>query len=138
METIKAWKQYDEYYQQLSKEWIHTAYENFQKIISELYDQIHVDSPDFYPLVRRLKKEVSFLIEQGQPNVLKYYLKSFQIHSGKEFVIHLKECVKWFMGFQYEYDLPYIFDSIDKNKYDEICKYLNNYGDIDSPPLYVS
>jgi len=70
------------------------------------------------------------MIERGQPNVLKHYLKSWQVYIGKEFATHIKDCINWFMGFGNEYELPFIFDVVDKNKLNEIYEFLNNYGDI--------
>ena len=120
----------DEYLQSLFYEWIHEALDNFSKIISDLYDEIHKKSPNIYLFMQNFIKDVSFMIERGQPNVLKHYLKSWQISTGKDFVIHIEDCIKWFIGFQNRYDLPFIYNVVDKNKLNEIYDYLNKYGNI--------
>ena len=77
------------------------------------------------------------MIERGQPNVLKHYLKTWQIYTGKEFAAHIENCIKWFLGFGDEYELPFIFDEVDQHHIEEICQYLNTYGNIEIPPLYI-
>lgn len=128
--TIYECQKRDEYYNALFKEWIHTALDNFNKIISKLYDEIHKDKPDIFTLLRDFTTDVSFMIERGQPNVLKHYLKSWHVTTGKGFVTHIQECVHWFLNFQNEYELPFIFNVVDKNKLDKVCEYLSTYGDI--------
>ncbi len=134
IETIHEWQKQDRDFDALAKEWIRTALDNFKNIISELYNEIHTKKSNIYSLMRKFAPDVSFMIERGQPNVLKHYLKSWQIQTGKDFATHIDECVKWFLGFRYEYDLPFIFDVIDQNQLVEIYEYLNNYGDIYPSP----
>lgn len=130
IETIKEYQKHDEYFNTLCKEWINEALTNFKNIISELYQAKSEKNPDIYSLVRKFTTEVSFMIERGQPNVLKHYLKTWQIHTGSEFVTHIKNCVDWFIGFSSEYDLPYIYNIIDRNIFNEIYTYLDDYGNI--------
>ena len=133
METIHEWQKFDTYFDSLAKEWISTALDNFKALISKLYSEIYKENPDIYSITRNFTTDVSFMIERGQPNVLKHYLKSWQVHTGKEFVIHIKDCIKWFIGFGEEYELPFIFDVVDSSQLEEIYEFLNNYGDIQIP-----
>ena len=137
IDLIHKWQKHDEYFHSLAIESINTALENLKELISILYQEIHKQSPNFYPIVRQFTTDVSFMIERGQPNVLKHYLKSWQIYNGKEFALHIENCIKWFLEFQDEYDLPFIFDEIDQNQVKEIYEYLNNYGDIEVSPQYI-
>ncbi len=137
MQTILTWQENDKYFHSLSLEWINTALDNFKKIISNLYNEIKQPNPDIYSIMRTFTTDVSFMIERGQPNVLKHYLKTWQIYSGKEFATHIENCVKWFMAYQDKYELPFIFDVVEQNKLNEIYEYLNNYGDINAPSLYI-
>lgn len=129
-ETIQQWEEQDEYFKKLDKKTIHTALNNFKNILQKLYNSIKSDDIDMFELVRKFNLDVSFMIERGQPNVLKHYLKSFHINTGKDFSIHIKECVRWFIGFEDEYKLPFIFDVIDENHLQDIYEFLNNYGNI--------
>lgn len=133
IKTIREWQKLDEYYDSIAKEWIATALNNFKEIISILYKEIHKQNPNFYPIIRRFTTDVSFLIERGQPNVLKHYLKTWQIHNGEAFALHIENCIKWFFVFEKEYDLPFIYDEINQEQVNDVCKYLNNYGDIPIP-----
>lgn len=130
LERIKSWKERDKYYEVINKQTIHIALKNFQNIFQEMYSLIGSDNIDMFEFVRKFNTDVSFMIERGQPNVLKHYLKSFQIHTGKEFAIHIEDCIKWFIGFQYDYDLPFIYDVIDQEQLNELYAFLNNYGEI--------
>ena len=113
--TIREWQKRDEYYDSLYKEWIHTALDNFKRIIFKLHKEIHKKNPDLFSIKREFTTDVSFMIERGQPNVLKHYLKSWQTHTGKDLTTHIKECVNWFLGFGEEYDLPAIDDRLRGN-----------------------
>lgn len=137
IEIIHKWQEHDAYFHSLAIEYINTALDNFKEIISNLYEEIHKTKPNFYPIVRRFTTDVSFMIERGQPNVLKHYLKTWQIYTGKEFAIHIENCIKWFLGFGDEYELPFIFDEVDQHHIEEICQYLNTYGNIEIPTLYI-
>lgn len=137
IETIHEWQKYDTYFDSLAKEWIATALDNFKKLISKLYTEIQKETPDIYSIMRSFTTDVSFMIERGQPNVLKHYLKSWQIYTGKEFATHIKDCVKWFLAFDREYDLPIIYDVVDQSQLDEIYEFLNNYGDINAPIEFI-
>lgn len=130
LNVIRNYQEYDKYMDSLFKEWIHTALDNFKKIISELYNEIRQKNPDIFSLMRTFNTDVSFMIERGQPNVLKHYLKSWRIDTGKDFSTHIKDCVNWFTGFMDDYDLPAIFDVVDKHKLESIYKFLDNYGEI--------
>ena len=134
MDTIREWQKNDIYFAELSKEWIHNALDSFKDIISKLSNAIHEDNPDIYTLMRNFTTDVSFMIERGQPNVLKHYLKSWQMYTGKDFATHIQDCAKWFMGFQHEYDLPFILNEVDPKQLNQIYEYLNNYGAIN--PTY--
>lgn len=129
-ETIQQWEEQDEYFKKLDQKTIYTALNNFKNILQELYNSIKSDDIDMFELVRKFNLDVSFTIERGQPNVLKHYLKSFHISTGKDFSTHIKECVRWFIGFEDEYKLPFIFDVIDENHLQDIYEFLNNYGNI--------
>ena len=129
-ETIQQWEEQDEYFKKLDQKTIYTALNNFKNILQKLYNSIKSDDIDMFELVRKFNLDVSFMIERGQPNVLKHYLKSFHINTGKDFSIHIKECVRWFIGFEDEYKLPFIFDVIDENHLQDIYEFLNNYGNI--------
>ena len=129
-ETIQQWEEQDEYFKKLDQKTIYTALNNFKNILQELYNSIKSDDIDMFELVRKFNLDVSFMIERGQPNVLKHYLKSFHISTGKDFSTHIKECVRWFIGFEDEYKLPFIFDVIDANHLQDIYEFLNNYGNI--------
>ena len=129
-ETIQQWEEQDEYFKKLDQKTIYTALNNFKNILQELYNSIKSDDIDMFELVRKFNLDVSFMIERGQPNVLKHYLKSFHISTGKDFSTHIKECVRWFIGFEDEYKLPFIFDVIDENHLQDIYEFLNNYGNI--------
>ena len=129
-ETIQQWEEQDEYFKKLDQKTIYTALNNFKNILQELYNSIKSDDIDMFELVRKFNLDVSFMIERGQPNVLKHYLKSFHISTGKDFSTHIKECVRWFIGFEDEYKLPFIFDIIDENHLQDIYEFLNNYGNI--------
>ena len=93
---------------------IYTALNNFKNILQELYNSIKSDDIDMFELVRKFNLDVSFMIERGQPNVLKHYLKSFHISTGKDFSTHIKECVRWFIGFEDEYKLHLFSMSLTK------------------------
>ncbi len=133
IDTIRDMKEQDEYFDGLSKQWIHEALENFKKIISKLENAINEENPDIFTLMRDFTTDVSFLIERGQPNVLKHYLKSWQMYTGKDFATHIKDCVNWFVGFGNEYDLPSLYTVVDEKQIEKICAYLNNYGPIHKP-----
>ncbi len=133
IETIHNMQEHDYYFHSLAKDWIATALDNFKKLISKLYSEIHNENPDIYSIMRNFTTDVSFMIERGQPNVLKHYLKSWQVYTGKEFATHIKDCVNWFKGFGNEYELPYIFNVVDSSQLEKIYDFLNNYGDIPIP-----
>ena len=84
-ETIQQWEEQDEYFKKLDQKTIYTALNNFKNILQELYNSIKSDDIDMFELVRKFNLDVSFMIERGQPNVLKHYLKSFHISTGKDF-----------------------------------------------------
>ena len=132
-DRIISMKEFDKEFNAIAKEWIAIAFNNFKGIISTLYSEIHKKNPDIYSIMQSFTTDVSFIIERGQPNVLKHYLKSWQIYTGKDFATHIKDCVKWFLGFGNEYDLPSIFEAVDRSQLDEIYDFLNNYGDIPIP-----
>lgn len=140
MATIRRWEELDKEMHKEGVRIINTALENFKIFLNDFYDTISnpnldVHKLDMHGLIRQFNKYISFLIEEGQPNVLKHYLKSFRIHTGPEFATHIENCIKWFIGFQGEFSLPYIYDVIDKEKLSKIYKFLNNYGEVTE--LYI-
>lgn len=135
MDTIRHWQEMDQKMHKEDVRIINTALENFKIFLNDFYNTIsspnlNIQELDLHGLVKQFHKYITFSIEDGQPNVLKHYLKSFRIHTGTEFATHIEDCIKWFMGFQYEYSLPFIFDVIDKEKLQKIYDFLNNYGEI--------
>lgn len=130
METIKSWQEYDKYYEQIDKQTIQTALRNFDTMLNIILNTKDEPEPDLFEVVNKFNVDVTFMIERGQPNAIKYYLKSFRIHDGKSFVIHIKECVKWFKGFDCEYELSNLYDVIDKERLDKIYLYLEGIGEI--------
>lgn len=130
LETIRQWKNWDKENEQSGKKDIHTAFNNFVEIIYQLNESINMANPDLFKLADDLCTKVSFLIEKGQPNVLKHYLKSFRIHDGKGFVKHIIECVTWFDNFRETYDLPYLYNAIDTDILLDIYAFLEDYGKI--------
>lgn len=129
-DKIVSMQKFDEEMDSIFKQWIAIAFDNFKDLISKLYSEIHNENPDIYSIMRSFTTDVSFMIERGQPNVLKHYLKSWQVYTGKEFATHIEDCVKWFIGFYQVYDLPFIFDVVDQTQLEEIYEFLDNYGDI--------
>lgn len=134
MDVIKLRNEYEKYFKQESKKIILTALKNFRDIIEEISEVSKLEHPDLFQIVNKFNTDVTFMIERGQPNVLKHYLNSFQIYDGKGFSKHIEDCVEWFLGFQDEYSLPFIYNVIDKSLLYSILEYLNNYGEI-KPPL---
>lgn len=130
IETIKEWNEFDAYYATLDRETIHIALNNFKDILHEIMETSNTTEPDFHELKNKFNVNVTFLIERGQPNVTKHYLKSFRIHSGKGFVKHIKECASWFLGFQREYDLPFIYDVVNEEFLNSLYTYLDTIGEI--------
>ena len=136
MKTIRRWKEMDKYYETIDKQNIQTALDNFKKYIQKILDISKTENPDMFNLLNNFLSDVTFMIERGQPNVTKHYLKSFlHIYTGEQFSLHIKDCVKWFMGFQNEYDLPFIYDVIDEKKLDTVYSYLDAFGDIKRPTI---
>ena len=125
---------YDKYYEEQDKNNIHIALSNFQRCIQKLLDAIETENPDMHSILDDFIQNVTFKIEQGQPNVLKHYLKSFlHIYTGENFSTHIHDCVSWFLGFQNKYDLPFIYDVVSEKDLEKICVYLNSYGEIKRP-----
>lgn len=136
MDTIRTWHEYDKRFEEMSKIVINTAFKNFKNVISKLLDATDTENPDIRAILDDCIQNVTFLIERGQPNVLKHYLKSFQhIRTGKDFSTHIQHCVNWFLGFQNKYDLPFIYDVVSGENLDKIYAYLNSYGEIKRQPL---
>ncbi|MBM6854659.1 hypothetical protein H6B11_10900 [Mediterraneibacter glycyrrhizinilyticus] len=134
MKTIKHWQEMDKYYETVDKQNIQTALANFKKYIQKILNIRKTENPDMFNLLNNFLSDVTFMIERGQPNVTKHYLKSFlHIYTGEQFSMHIKDCVKWFIGFQRDYDLPYIYDVIDKKDLEAVYSYLDAFGDIKRP-----
>ena len=87
MQAIKEQQEFQKEMQEVFAEWIHEAFSNFEEIIPELSKAIKSGDPDLCALSRKFVQNVTFKIEQGQPNVTKHYLKSFQIFTGKDFAV---------------------------------------------------
>lgn len=129
-EKMLSRKEFENRMQKILTQTIHLAFENFVAFIPELYAAILLKNPDLAELANKLNVDVSFVIERGQPNALKIHLKHFRIYNGADFAEHLLECIRFFDGFQERYDLPNIYDSVDRNTIDTICQYLEDYGEI--------
>ena len=130
MQAIKEQQEFQKEMQEVFAEWIHEAFSNFEEIIPELSKAIKSGDPDLCALSRKFVQNVTFKIEQGQPNVTKHYLKSFQIFTGKDFAVHILECVNWFVGFHEQYKLPLVYSIFSPETLNSIYEYLNNYGKI--------
>lgn len=128
-ETIKGWNERDEYYRKLNKKNIHIAYHNFKLKLKQIVELSKTENPDWFHFANQFNTDVSFIIERGQPNALKHYLKSYSIYDGKGLEKHIKECVKWFVGFENEYDLPYLYNEISSSTLEQIYNYLNKLGE---------
>ena len=136
MKTIKHWQEMDKYYETVDKQNIQTALNNFKKYIQKILDLRKIENPDMFNLLKNFLSDVTFMIERGQPNVTKHYLKSFlHIYTGEELSMHIKDCVRWFIGFQKDYDLPFIYDVIAEKDLDSVCTYLDTFGDIKRPTI---
>ena len=99
METIREWNERDKYYEKIDRQNIQTAFANFKNLLSEILETSKKDEPDLHELANKFNMDVTFLIERGQPNATKHYLKSFRIHNGKGFIKHIDECYTWFRDF---------------------------------------
>lgn len=128
--TIKIWNERDKYYENLNKQTIQTAFGNFKNILLEILETSKMDDPDLHKLVYKFNRDVTFMIERGQPNVTKHYLKSFSIHDGKGFIKHIEECYTWFRGFDTEYGIQNLYSIITKELLDSVYAYLNTVGEI--------
>ena len=134
--TIKDNLEFDRRFEEMSKIVINTAFKNFKNVISELLKATEAENSDIRSILDDYIQNVTFFIERGQPNVLKHYLKSFRhIHTGKDFSTHIQDCVRWFCGFQREYDLPFIYDEISGDDLNKVYNYLDSYGEIKRPLL---
>lgn len=130
METIKIWEERDEYYKNINKQTIQIAFKNFKNILLEILEASKMDNPDLHELTNKFNIDVTFMIERGQPNVTKHYLKSFIIHDGKGFIKHIDECYTWFRGFDTEYGIKDLYTTITKELLDSVYKYLDTVGTI--------
>jgi transcriptional regulator with XRE-family HTH domain len=130
LQTIKEWHKRDEYYKNIDKETIQTAFVNFKNILLEIQDASKIDNPDLHKLVYKFNRDVTFMIERGQPNVTKHYLKSFSIHNGKKFITHIQECWTWFCAMDRRYDIKDIYTAIPQNLLDSVYDYLNTVDEI--------
>ena len=130
METIQAWNEYDKYYENLNKKIIQTALANFKNILLEISYAGKTENPDLHELANKFNIYVTFMIERGQPNAIKRYLKSFHINSGKGFIRHIDECLTWFQGFDSKYEIEDLYAVITKELLDSAYAYLNTVGEI--------
>ena len=130
METIRVWNERDKYYEKIDRQNIQTAFVNFKKILLEILDASKKEEPDLHELANKFNIDVTFLIERGQPNATKHYLKSFRIHNGKDFVKHIEECYIWFRGFDTMYGIKDLYSIITKDLLNSVYDYLNTVGDI--------
>lgn len=130
LETIKTCFERDKYYEKINKQTIQTAFVNFKNILIEILEASKIDNPNLYELANKFNTDVTFLIERGQPNATKHYLKSFRIYDGKGFVKHIEECYIWFRGFDTEYGIKDLYNVIPKSLIDSVFAYLNTVGEI--------
>lgn len=133
LDDIKAQHEFEEYYKKRDKKVIQEALDNFKKMIQKILDASKTETKnlDMYILTQEFRKNVSLVIEDGQPNAIKSYLQStYKLGSGENFSTHIQECVHWFIGFQNRYELPYLYDIVDKKTLDQIYNYLNSFGEI--------
>lgn len=131
LETIKEWFEMDKYYEKKDRQTIQTALDNFQNILIEILEASRMDNPDLFVLVKKFKQNVTFKIEQGQPNVTKHYLKSFIfIRDGKDFIHHIDECYIWFSVFGKQYGIKDFYTIIPKSLLDSVYAYLNTVEEI--------
>lgn len=130
LETIKTWFGRDKYYAEVNKRTIQTAFANFKSILLEILEASKTDNPNLHELVIKFNTEVTFMIERGQPNVTKHYLKSFCIYNGDDFIKHIGECYTWFRGFDTEYEIKDLYTVIPKSLLDSVYAYLNTVGEI--------
>lgn len=130
LDIIKEWFERDKYYEKLNKQTIQTAFVNFKNILIEILETSKMDNPDLHKLANKFNIDVTFMIERGQPNVTKHYLKSFHIYDGKGFIRHIEECYIWFCGFDNEYEIKDLYTVIPKSLLDSVYAYLNTVGEI--------
>lgn len=130
LETIKEWFERDKYYEEINKKTIQTAFINFKNILVEILEVSKTDNPDLHELANKFNTDVTFMIERGQPNVTKHYLKSFRIYDGKGFIQHIEECYTWFRGFDTEYGIKDLYTVIPQNLLNSVYAYLNTVGEI--------
>lgn len=130
LETIETWFERDKYYEEINKHTIQTALVNFKNILNEILEASKTDNPDLHELTYKFNTDVTFMIERGQPNVTKHYLKSFRIYDGKGFAKHIDECYTWFRGFDSEYGIKNLYSVITKDLLNSVYAYLNTVGEI--------
>ncbi|RKI37096.1 XRE family transcriptional regulator [bacterium D16-59] len=130
LETIKTWFERDKYYAELNKRTIQTAFVNFKNILIEILETSKQVTPNLHELANKFNMDVTFMIERGQPNVTKHYLKSFRIYDGKGFAKHIEECYKWFRVFDNEYEIEDLYTVIPKSLLNSVYAYLNTVGEI--------
>lgn len=126
--TIKRWKELDEYYEEEDKKNIHSAYNSFIELLEELEDAIQSSTINLYDYSDKLTLDIAFVIERGQPNALKNYIPHFRIYNEKDFSECIQECVRFFMGFQSKYELPFIYDDFNNDRIKNICNFLENHN----------
>ncbi|MCM1236006.1 MAG: hypothetical protein NC489_38445, partial [Ruminococcus flavefaciens] len=130
LETIREWFERDKYYEEINKKTIQTAFVNFKNILIEILEVSKMDNPDLHELANKFNTDVTFMIERGQPNVTKHYLKSFSIYDGKGFVRHIEECYTWFRGFDTEYGITDLYTTIPQSLLNSVYAYLNTVDEI--------
>lgn len=130
LETIKTWHERDKYYEERNKQTIQTAFSNFKDILLEILESSKENDPNLYEIVRKFIMDVTFMIERGQPNAIKHYLKSFDVYDGKSFIKHIKECYNWFCGFSSQYDLPNLYNELTNDLFNSVYEYLDTVEEI--------
>lgn len=130
IETIKSWHERDKYYEEINKQIIQTAFVNFKNILDEIIDISKTANSNLFELVNKFNTDVTFMIERGQHNAMKHYLKSFQIYNGTDFIKHIKECYTWFCGFDTQYDIQDLYSIVTKELLQSVYDYLNTVGEI--------
>lgn len=130
LETIKEWFERDKYYEKINMQTIQAAFTNFKNILVEILEASKMDNPDLHELANQFNIDVTFMIERGQPNVTKHYLKSFHIYDGKGFIKHIEECYKWFSVSDSRYEIEDLYTVIPQSLLDSVYTYLNTVGEI--------
>lgn len=135
LNTINTWKEYDKYYEKINKQTIQKAFNNFKNILLEILEISKTDNVDLFALTNKFNEDVTFLIERGQHNAIKQYLKSFHINSGATFIKHINECYMWFCYFDKTYEIQNLHTDITPDLLNSVYDFLNTIDEI-KPTLH--